>query len=166
MAVGFAQHPGCCSSVVVNGRSVSTLALLLSNVLLPPYILYISMPCCSQHLLCALRLRGCLTHKDVAVRYLLRSSTLASIFICYEQYVRYHQVPDKRLICSHGQLRSVPPTFGFALVLQIAFCSQSVCTWPIRNTTPTNRLANVGLVTLSGGDGQHCRVAAGPSPQR
>ena len=52
------------------------------------------MLCCSQHLLYALRLRGCLTRKDVAVRYLLRSSTLASIFICYEQYVRYDLVPD------------------------------------------------------------------------
>eukprot|EP00047_Mylnosiga_fluctuans_P018830 m.75478 g.75478 ORF g.75478 m.75478 type:complete len:1211 (+) comp7819_c0_seq1:41-3673(+) len=45
-----------------------------------------------------------LSAQDIIVKYLMRISTIASIFICYEQYVR------------HGQLRSIPPTIGFALV--------------------------------------------------
>eukprot|EP00048_Salpingoeca_helianthica_P004824 m.81369 g.81369 ORF g.81369 m.81369 type:complete len:1245 (+) comp13364_c0_seq3:254-3988(+) len=45
-----------------------------------------------------------LSAQDIIVKYLFRASTIASIFICYEQFVR------------HGQLRSIPPTIGFALV--------------------------------------------------
>jgi hypothetical protein len=109
-----------------------------------------------------------LSAQDVLVKYLFRASTLASIFICYEQLVRCACRPANGCLwplsllcpwasldgffasleslvvlgvwfscsqltglsfssfsatphaltpaCRHGQLRSIPPTIGFALV--------------------------------------------------